>query len=579
MLSALHDSMTLSFKDQPQQIWKIADSGLKIIEKFSLDDSLKTIWLDIRTEAMISLNQKDSAMRLLTEERQRALRSGNAEIIIFTNLCLGEYYLDDGKNKLAGQCLREGYTWAEKSGNEFQVARANNLLGSLLRAEGNYHESQDYLFRALGLFEKQRKYQAVGPVCTNIALNYQAIGDTIKSRKYMIKALDIAQSEKDTLNMLASINNLVVLYRFASPDSAMYFCRLGLSLTRNPAYWFQALSLKFNLGNLRHDRKEYGFAEAIFAEVLAICEEKNIPGGIARCYNSIAAIHEVRNQDEAALQYYMKAYAIADSLGDPPLMTTFLYNLMYMNRKMGNYQKALQWSEKYQAARDSMLTLEKQLAVHELEMLYNTEKTELENQRLSHSVSQMKTRVRTISILLAIGLFIVLVISMFTFIIYRLYRQRDIAYNILFDQLKSGTGVETLLQKMDDLHKPAHDNEQVKIKPVIQELITWLETEKPYLDGTVRLETAAKKLNMPKSALSNDIHEWAGMHFNALLNTYRIAEALRILALPESKTYKIETVAKMAGFGSRAAFYEAFTKVTGTTPTEYRKEDPAEPAK
>jgi AraC-like DNA-binding protein len=60
------------------------------------------------------------------------------------------------------------------------------------------------------------------------------------------------------------------------------------------------------------------------------------------------------------------------------------------------------------------------------------------------------------------------------------------------------------------------------------------------------------------------------MNFSTFVNNYRIKEVLMLLALPELKNYKIETIAKQAGFGSKAAFYAAFSQATGTRPSEFR---------
>jgi AraC-like DNA-binding protein len=219
-----------------------------------------------------------------------------------------------------------------------------------------------------------------------------------------------------------------------------------------------------------------------------------------------------------------------------------------------------------------MLSIEKQIAVHELEMLYNTEKTESENLKLSDSVQQMKTRIRNISLLLLVGLIVVIVISIFALFIYRLYKQRDVAYNTLFDQLKSGNATSNLLIKLDELHNRFTGMDQNSAPSVIHDIITWLESEKPYLDSKLRLEDVARRFSMNRITLSNEIYAYSGMHFIAFINSYRVAEALKLLSQPESNNYKIETIALKAGFGSRAAFYDAFTKVTGNKPSEFRNE-------
>jgi AraC-like DNA-binding protein len=65
--------------------------------------------------------------------------------------------------------------------------------------------------------------------------------------------------------------------------------------------------------------------------------------------------------------------------------------------------------------------------------------------------------------------------------------------------------------------------------------------------------------------------------FGELLARRRVAEAKRLLSLPENATVAVEPLGMEAGFRSRSAFYAAFSAETGLTPAQYRRRTVSSP--
>ena len=58
------------------------------------------------------------------------------------------------------------------------------------------------------------------------------------------------------------------------------------------------------------------------------------------------------------------------------------------------------------------------------------------------------------------------------------------------------------------------------------------------------------------------------------MNSYRVEEAKRRLADPRSHYLTIVAIAQEAGFNSKSAFYTAFRKHTGMTPSQFKDTAP-----
>ncbi|MFZ4523783.1 MAG: tetratricopeptide repeat protein [Bacteroidales bacterium] len=549
---------------------RYVDSAFRIITALKLNDSVITGWLLLKADIHLAIGQKDSAYNTFIDARDKAVVLGNNTIQAYADLWLGQQFTDDGKYFMAGKYLKEGLILNEKSGSRYQVARSYNLYGTLLSFNGDFQLSQEYLIKAAGIFEKSNNNGALSAVYINIAANYEAINDDEKALVYFRKSLKISLQQKDTVNNVSTLNNLGIHYRATQPDSAAFYFMEALKFKQSPKVTFEIVSVKFNLANLYFDRKEFDNALLIYNQVMDICTRKGIYSGLARTYNGIANIYEARNNDAKAVNFYRKAYRLADSIGDTPTAMVFLGNIQYMQEKQRNFEGALGSSKKITEAKDSLLSLEKQISIHDLEMLYNKERTEREIIELNSKVLLQKSSIMTNRIVLFIVIVSIVVLLILLRKIYNLYRQRDDAYNALILKYRESTLPQDPGIKTPDSKNPANALIPEDDDPDYQRLVTYFENSKPYLSSDLHVDEVARELKIGRKLLSHLLSEHAGMNFTTFVNSYRIKEILRLLAEPKFQQFKIEALAKQAGFGSKASFYTAFSNITGSKPSEYR---------
>jgi AraC-like DNA-binding protein len=106
-------------------------------------------------------------------------------------------------------------------------------------------------------------------------------------------------------------------------------------------------------------------------------------------------------------------------------------------------------------------------------------------------------------------------------------------------------------------------------KEYLEKIESYFETEKPYLDERVTLARLSAALNIPAHHFSMVINIEKNLNFFNFINSYRIAEAKRLLDNP-STDENVLTIAFSAGFQSKAVFNRVFKEQTGLTPTAYR---------
>lgn len=132
---------------------------------------------------------------------------------------------------------------------------------------------------------------------------------------------------------------------------------------------------------------------------------------------------------------------------------------------------------------------------------------------------------------------------------------------------------EPLVEKKQDHEKPKYEKSALDRETssmLFTDLRAHMETEKPYLDSKLNLSQLAAQLRISPNYLSQVINEQGQQHFFDFVNGYRVEEAKNALAGTMQRG-NILTIALDAGFNSKSAFYTAFKRHTGQTPSQYRR--------
>ena len=108
-------------------------------------------------------------------------------------------------------------------------------------------------------------------------------------------------------------------------------------------------------------------------------------------------------------------------------------------------------------------------------------------------------------------------------------------------------------------------------KKILESIIFELETRQYYLENLASLSELAKKIGESPHHVSQVMNENLNKSFFELLASYRVEEAKKILSADNKNKITVEEVSDMVGYNSKTAFNNAFKKLSGKTPTEFRK--------
>jgi AraC-like DNA-binding protein len=145
-----------------------------------------------------------------------------------------------------------------------------------------------------------------------------------------------------------------------------------------------------------------------------------------------------------------------------------------------------------------------------------------------------------------------------------------IQQNVISILVKNKSGFSA--QNYQTIENEQRNNENNDdLKTLMEEIDAYMERSEAFLHSELTIVDLAEKLKVHPKKISVSINTIAHQNFNTYVNQLRIKKAEDILTKHTSTNFSIEGIGKEVGFHSKSAFYSAFKKVTGTTPTQYKE--------
>jgi len=106
---------------------------------------------------------------------------------------------------------------------------------------------------------------------------------------------------------------------------------------------------------------------------------------------------------------------------------------------------------------------------------------------------------------------------------------------------------------------------------LIRNLESLMDKEKIYTIDNLSVDHVAQRLGTNSKYISQIINEYYRKNFYLHINSYRVEEAKRLMMETANEKYSILGIAHMVGFVSKSTFNTAFKRITGITPSEFKK--------
>ena len=313
----------------PDSSYVISNQLLGIIIQADFSDTTVAKVVDIYSKATSKLFNKDTVYKRMIQLKEEAEVANNESVTYQALIWLAQAFVDDGKFFMARKYAEDALVLAPRISDPYHKARGYNMYGSLLGFVGELEEAQEHLIKAYKLFDQNGDFKALSAVYINMANNYISMSEVNKAFEYYYKAGHTSLKHHDTLNYLVSLSNLGRLHTQSNPDSAYYYFAKALRFV-DKKWMIESLATRFEYANFLVEQKLIDSANAIYQDILTICKQNKIDGGVYRAMSGLGNVLEARGLDEQALEMYQQAHRLAAKAGETPLVIDLMNAELYM---------------------------------------------------------------------------------------------------------------------------------------------------------------------------------------------------------------------------------------------------------
>lgn len=127
---------------------------------------------------------------------------------------------------------------------------------------------------------------------------------------------------------------------------------------------------------------------------------------------------------------------------------------------------------------------------------------------------------------------------------------------------------DSIFQKTPEKYAQKIDLHEAK--SLSERLTKLMKEEQLYKNPNLKLRELASRMNISQHKLSQLLNDNIGENFNNYINRLRTENAISILRT--NKVFTLEAIGYESGFASKSGFYSTFKRLTGKTPSHFRRQ-------
>ena len=274
---------------------------------------------------------------------------------------------------------RKAISIAENLGNDTVLAVYNLNLGIVFKDQGSYVFALDYFLRASPFLERIQYVRELGSCYNSIGNIYNDIGEPEKAIEYHTLALHLRDSIGNKKGSAGSLTNLGQSYILLGQyDTAISYLNRSLIVKNEIGDQSLIASSIDLLGEAYYHKKEFSKAETQYKLALELKSESEDPKSVSITLNKLGLLYHEWNNDDEALKHLRLARFELERVGAKKELMDNYKIISDVFVTQGNSDSALHYIDRFIAMKDSVLNDDKQKAITEMEVKYDSEKKEQE---------------------------------------------------------------------------------------------------------------------------------------------------------------------------------------------------------
>ncbi|MDE6395063.1 MAG: helix-turn-helix domain-containing protein, partial [Duncaniella sp.] len=495
---------------------------------------------------------------------------------------------------------------AEETGDrDFAGLSAARIMVQVACARGDTENAYRMLEYARVIAENLNDHEALAYVHNGFILYYATlVKDDYAAISHCYKGLEETRLSGDEYRESIILSNLAELYNDRFDPEGLEYARQAYelskklddrislfysSLTLADAYMIQGKIREAGkiLDEAKTYAKELGYERSIelvlvnaiyhflsgdTATAIDLCEHAfncdfHDPSRavVMRTYLTYARILNKTGNPKKALEIadeglaYAKGFHLSSYVGD------LMKEIAEANRMLGNYETALDYTNRYVALVDSTYRMGREQA-----MIDNRIKYEIYDQDRRIREKEQELRASRMRNWILAGALVVL--GCFVLFVLESYRRKKRLYRAIVAQNSEYLAREqVLLEQIERAQaessqggKPVNPLTEEKADDIMSRFTLLMTEEKLFRDPSLNIGAVADRLDSNRTYVSRAIND-SGKSFTQIVNDYRIREAIAMISDLDANI-PLKQICSDVGFSSSSTFYSTFQAVTGMTP-------------
>lgn len=269
----------------------------------------------------------------------------------------------------------------KRMGNKKGEALSYTNLGLIFQNQGDYQKALDHGLRSLRLLEELGDPNTIATCMLNVGNVFFLREEYQEAKRYYFKSLTLKRqlAKKDVMNqnIQKTLGNLANVYqKLGKNDSAFYYFKSAIPYAKQ-AGDLKNLCLSFTeIGLTFAAEKRFDSALYYYNQSLAIYNAGKFVNEFDRAtlLQSISQTYLAMGDMKTALRYGQQSLSVAKSMNNPNKLKEAYELLAILYERNGNSALALDALKKFMVFKDSLINVEKNRQIAEIQTQYETEK-------------------------------------------------------------------------------------------------------------------------------------------------------------------------------------------------------------
>jgi tetratricopeptide (TPR) repeat protein len=365
------------------------------------------------------LDQLDEAMKLSVEKKYH---KGLAEAWT----ARGNYFFYNFNYTMAVTMYETALTEYVKTKNRVKQAQSFFNIGTCYLRLTTYDKALAYNLRALKIYEELKNDFWEYSLLNNIGGIYYNQSNYKKALTYFLKALEVIKRSANKEETASELNNIGQLYTMINEyKTATDFFRQALEVNKETNDKYTYAQILGNMGSMHLKKNEYTKGIEYLEEARNLNEKLNDKINLSNNLTNIAEAYDKQNNFSQTIKYLEEALDIEKQTGDKEQLKLTYNQLEKTYFKYKKYDMAYAYLKKYSDLQDTLFNSESAKQVAAMEIKYQTEKKEKENELLNKQIEIATIKSRDQKVYLIVTATVLILLGFFAFNLYKQNKQKQ----------------------------------------------------------------------------------------------------------------------------------------------------------